>query len=123
MYAPIRLTIKFCLYIVKAGTGKSETMKAVLWFSFQHGIINYIGVCSFQWKAALLVRTPHSPAVSSCRFFGIPIASNGTRRMGVSDQARNCFNADIRLVFLEEGGTTSQPFFYVSTKTELKKTK
>ena len=40
----------------QAGTGKSEIMKAVIWFAFQHGISRYIGVSSFQWKAALLVR-------------------------------------------------------------------
>ena len=89
-------------------------MKAVLWFSFQHNIIHYIGICSYQWKAALLMRTPFSTAVSSCRFYGIGIANNGTRKSGVSDKARQNFNADTRMVLLEEGATTSQPFFWVS---------
>lgn len=96
-------------------------MKAALWLCFQHGIIEYIGVCSFQWKAALLMRTPHSPAVSACRYFGIPVigkqdgdSKEGTRKLGMSEQARGCFHADRRMNFLEEGGTSSQPFFYVS---------
>ena len=100
--------------LIQAGTGKSETMKAALWFAFQHDISHYIGVCSYQWKAALLVRTPYSPAVSSCRFFGIPIANSGTKRVGVSELSRNSFNSDVRLVFLEEGATSSLSFFYVS---------
>jgi hypothetical protein len=89
-------------------------MKAVLWFAYQHGISHYIGVCSYQWKAALLVRTPYTPAVSSCRFFGIPIKSDGQRPVGVSSHARESFNSDIRLTYLEEGATSSLAFFSVS---------
>ena len=39
----------------QAGTGKSECMKAILWFSFQHTISDYIATSSFMWKAAILV--------------------------------------------------------------------
>ena len=60
------------------------------------------------------MRTPFSTAVSSCRFYGIGIANNGTRKSGVSDKARQNFNADTRMVLLEEGATTSLPFFWVS---------
>ena len=89
-------------------------MKAALWFAYQHNICKFIGICSFQWKAGLLVQTPHNPAVSSCRFMGIGIKGDGLHPVGVSAHARNAFNSDIRLVFLEEGGTTSLSFFYVS---------
>jgi hypothetical protein len=110
----IHLPLLFKSDVIQAGTGKSETMKAALWFAFQHDICGYIGTCSFQWKAALLVRTAHSPAVSSCRFFGIPIKSNGTQKVGQSDSSRASFNSDVRLVFLEEGATSALSFFYVS---------
>ena len=41
--------------IGQAGTGKSESLKAALWFAFQHDISHFIGVSSFQWKAALIM--------------------------------------------------------------------
>ena len=55
----------------QAGTGKSEVMKAVIWHAFQHEINRYIGSSASFWKAAVMVRTKNTPAVSSCAFFGI----------------------------------------------------
>ena len=35
------------------GSGKSRIIKAFLWFAFQHGLSQTIGVVSFAWRAAL----------------------------------------------------------------------
>lgn len=94
----------------QAGTGKSEVLKALIWYAFQHDMSRLLGVTSFQWKAAVLIRTPNTPAVSSCSFYGINPYS------GIKPpNAKNAqyFHTDIRLLCLEEAGTTSLEFFSV----------
>ena len=97
----------------QAGTGKSEIMKAVVWFAFQHEMSRLIGVSAFQWKAAVLVRTPNTPAVSSCRFYGINTMNGKRNNPGHGDKCAEYFNSDVRLLWLEEAGTIGLEFIAV----------
>ena len=96
----------------QAGTGKSEVLKALIWYSFQHDMNRLLGVSSFQWKAAILIRTPNTPAVSSCTFYGIDPFKKILKPESV--KSSQYFHSDIRILCLEEGGTTSLEFFSVS---------
>jgi len=92
----------------QAGTGKSELMKAAIWYAFQHDMASFIGSASFMWKAALMVHKPHCPAQSTHSFFGIPYkkGKKAEREIGSSKRSLDAFHGDIKLLFLEEAGTT-----------------
>ena len=98
----------------QAGTGKSEIMKAVIWYAFQHNMSRLIGVFSYQWKAAILVRTEQCPAVSSCAFFGLNTVNRRYNNPGHGESCERNFNADVRLLWGEEFGTTSIELMVVS---------
>jgi hypothetical protein len=100
----------------QAGTGKSEVMKAVIWFAFQHDMSRLIGTSAYNWKAAVLVRTANCPAVSSCCFFGINTMRKNRNNPGHGDKCNQYFNSDVRLLWLEEGGTASLEFLVVSAQ-------
>jgi len=80
-------------------------MKAVIWYAFQHDIAHYIGTSSYMWRAAMMMHKPHAPAKSVCEFFGINSRGKKDRQVGTSEKSCQAFHGDIRLIFLEEGGT------------------
>jgi len=95
----------------QAGTGKSESMKAAMWFAYQHNCNKYIGTSAYQWKAALLVKTPQNPAVSCCRFFGTnPLKPN--QPPGTIDSCKLCCTADTKIIYIDEGATLGLSFFH-----------
>ena len=59
-------------------------------------------------------RTPHTPAVSSCCFYGLNTMNRKLNNPGNTANCVQYFNADIRLLWLEEGGTTSLELLTVS---------
>jgi len=88
----------------QAGTGKSEVMRAAIWYAFQYGIPGYIATTSYMWRAALMMHKPHTPGCSVCSFFGI----NKYRphlQPGSGEKTQQLFHGDVRMLFLEEGGT------------------
>jgi len=54
----------------QAGTGKSEIMRAVIWYALQHGFADTIGTMSAFWRPALMMHKPHTPAASVNTFIG-----------------------------------------------------
>jgi hypothetical protein len=103
----------------QAGTGKSEIMNAVIWHSFQHEMNRLIGASACFWKAACLVRTANTQAVSCCCFFGI---NNFQKHLvpGSSELSRLYFTEDVKLLFIDEFGTLSLPFLAVSVKKSIR---
>ena len=76
------------------GTGKSQVLKAFLWFALQYDASHLILVAAFQWRAALHVATGRHPAKSTCKAFSI----------GMTYTFGDCseFVDGVRFVFLDE---------------------
>jgi hypothetical protein len=110
--------LRMCI-MGQAGTGKSEIMNAVIWHSFQHEMNRLIGASACFWKAACLVRTANTQAVSCCCFFGI---NNFQKHLvpGSSELSRLYFTEDVKLLFIDEFGTLSLPFLAVSVKKSIR---
>ena len=58
------------------GTGKSQVLKALEWFAFQHQAAHRIAVTAYTWRAALHVSNDTYPARSTSTFFGIDSMKN-----------------------------------------------
>jgi hypothetical protein len=51
------------------GSGKSQFAQAVLWYTFQHGVPQWLSTCAFAWSAALAFATPHHRSLSTHTMF------------------------------------------------------
>jgi len=67
------------------------------------------------WRAALMMHKPHTPASSVCSFFGINPFKKGLQAGG-GDTTVRLFHGDIKLLFLEEGGTVNLACLAVRTR-------
>ncbi|PNH07742.1 hypothetical protein TSOC_005752 [Tetrabaena socialis] len=65
------------------GTGKSQVVKAVLWFVFQHGYTHWMTTTAFMWSAVLVLNTPVHHGVSTCSGFQLEV-------MGGDGRAKHC---------------------------------
>ncbi len=59
------------------GSGKTQLIRAVQWFAFQHRWPRWLTVTAYTWRAAGHVASPCQVPISSCSLFGI---SPGNRR-------------------------------------------
>jgi len=89
----------------QAGTGKSEVMRAVIWYAFQYDIAGFIGTASYMWRAALMMHKKYTPGSSICSFYGINSKSIKNNSVGTNETCKKLFHGDIKLLFLEEAGT------------------
>lgn len=59
------------LLIGGPGTGKSQVVHALLWFTFQHGCPQWLATCAYAWAAALAFSTTVHRSLSSSTMFGL----------------------------------------------------
>lgn len=72
----------------KPGTGKSQIIKAFLWYAFQHGQSHRIGITSFMWRAALHLSTSANPGLSTSRALGVNAMKGDTISPGQNVRER-----------------------------------
>ncbi|GFR43368.1 hypothetical protein Agub_g4439 [Astrephomene gubernaculifera] len=51
------------------GTGKSQTIKAALWHTFQHGHRDWLATTAYTWCAVITVNTPYHRGLSTSTMF------------------------------------------------------
>ena len=86
------------LVIGPPGTGKSQFVHALLWYTFQHGQPDWPATCAYSWAAATAFNTSVHRSLSTHAMFGI--SATGGRK----DQPKRGGN-----VHLQVSTTTLQP--------------
>ncbi|EFJ45557.1 hypothetical protein VOLCADRAFT_93997 [Volvox carteri f. nagariensis] len=60
----------------KPGTGKSQFVQALLWYTFQHGCPHWAATCAYSWAAATAFSTPVHRSLSTHAMFALSAGSN-----------------------------------------------
>ncbi|EFJ40931.1 hypothetical protein VOLCADRAFT_99205 [Volvox carteri f. nagariensis] len=60
----------------KPGTGKSQFVQALLWYTFQHGCPHWAATCAYSWAAATAFNTPVHRSLSTHAMFALSAGSN-----------------------------------------------
>ncbi|EFJ50814.1 hypothetical protein VOLCADRAFT_88113 [Volvox carteri f. nagariensis] len=60
----------------KPGTGKSQFVQALLWYTFQHGCPHWAATCTYSWAAATAFSTPVHRSLSTHAMFALSAGSN-----------------------------------------------
>ena len=95
-----------------AGSGKSQIIKAVLWYLYQHDASHLVLVTSYSWKAAQLIATPANPGYSSHTTFGIP-RDNG-KPNGNTKASIDTFHRGVVMIINDEISFTPSSHLQVS---------
>ncbi|PNH09339.1 hypothetical protein TSOC_004038 [Tetrabaena socialis] len=64
------------------GTGKSQVVKALLCFVFQHGYTHWMATTAFMWSAVLVLNTPVHHGVSTCSGFQLEVRQHASDPAG-----------------------------------------
>jgi len=99
------------------GTGKSEILKAFLWYAFQHKMTSLIAVSAYTWKAATLVGSSANPGMSTTQLFGTTTTYNRRSGNGGSKKSQANFNSEIRFLLVDEISFCSKIHFMVRCAT------
>ncbi|EFJ50441.1 hypothetical protein VOLCADRAFT_88788 [Volvox carteri f. nagariensis] len=60
----------------KPGTGKSQFVQVLLWYTFQHGCPHWAATCAYSWAAATAFSTPVHRSLSTHAMFALSAGSN-----------------------------------------------
>ncbi|EFJ39543.1 hypothetical protein VOLCADRAFT_100841 [Volvox carteri f. nagariensis] len=60
----------------KPGTGKTQFVQALLWYTFQHGCPHWAATCAYSWAAAVAFNTPVHRSLSTHAMFALSAGSN-----------------------------------------------
>ncbi|EFJ40933.1 hypothetical protein VOLCADRAFT_99207 [Volvox carteri f. nagariensis] len=60
----------------KPGTGKTQFVQALLWYTFQHGCLHWAATCAYSWAAAVAFNTPVHRSLSTHAMFALSAGSN-----------------------------------------------
>ena len=84
------------------------------WYLFQHGGIDTLAKAAYTWRAAQLLDTPVSTAVSTCRLFAL----HGRNQPGTSQEALNRRDANVghgrAFLAIDEGSFLSAPHLFAA---------
>ncbi|EFJ39400.1 hypothetical protein VOLCADRAFT_101022 [Volvox carteri f. nagariensis] len=61
------------------GTGKTQFVHALLWYTYQHDSPDWAATCAYSWAAAIAFNTPVHRSLSTHSMFGISASQSGSR--------------------------------------------
>ncbi|EFJ39467.1 hypothetical protein VOLCADRAFT_100932 [Volvox carteri f. nagariensis] len=68
------------LVVGRPGTGKSQFVHALLWYTFQHGVPEWPATCAYAWTAAAAFHNDTHRSLSTHAMFGLAAMGIGHRR-------------------------------------------
>jgi hypothetical protein len=100
------------LLLGEPGTGKSQVIKALEWYAFQHGWSDKVAVAAYTWRAALHISSAHYPAQSTSTFYGIDSVRGHKLQASANVRHRTRTNLEGRwLLVTDEVSFVSSPHF------------
>ncbi|EFJ39912.1 hypothetical protein VOLCADRAFT_100387 [Volvox carteri f. nagariensis] len=61
------------------GTGKTQFVHALLWYTYQHDSPDWAATCAYSWAAVIAFNTPVHRSLSTHSMFGISASQSGSR--------------------------------------------
>ncbi|EFJ39502.1 hypothetical protein VOLCADRAFT_100891, partial [Volvox carteri f. nagariensis] len=61
------------------GTGKTQFVHTLLWYTYQHDSPDWAATCAYSWAAAIAFNTPVHRSLSTHSMFGISASQSGSR--------------------------------------------
>ncbi|EFJ42074.1 hypothetical protein VOLCADRAFT_97804 [Volvox carteri f. nagariensis] len=93
----------------KPGTGKTQFIQALLWYTFQHGCPHWAATCAYSWAAAAAFNTPVHRSLSTHAMFALSAGNNQAEsvRKGSAASLQVHRNAGTGALIIDEIGMNS----------------
>ncbi|EFJ42352.1 hypothetical protein VOLCADRAFT_97556 [Volvox carteri f. nagariensis] len=93
----------------KPGTGKTQFIQALLWYTFQHGCPHWAATCAYSWAAAAAFDTPVHRSLSTHAMFALSAGNNRAEsvRKGSAASLQVHRNAGTGALMIDEIGMNS----------------